>query len=287
MLPDGKITESTTDLGKAYRTQKSCETPSTSGDDHPKSHSNEFCSQYFGRESSLRIGFLFVDPTNYREACEHATHGASNPQQEACKIASIYASRCRQEFIPASIPKACTHCVVGKQKVDVGDEVSVKVPLKEADIVVVFDTALEKSLTVVTELMNELRKDLKTQGVPDVRVIAIGYNAKDRFDSLYTTKGKIDFRGKFETLKGTGVPEEENVVTGYHEVDEFVTELKKTSLQTKEDLSISPDARAFRRAFTYPFRATATKTILAVRSNGMSHSLNPVINIIWLINFIL
>jgi hypothetical protein len=276
MLPDGKITESTTDLGNAYKTQKACGAPATSGDAHPKSHSNEFCSQYFGRDSSLRLGFIFVNPTNYREACEHATHGAANAQHAACMIAKIYASRCRQEFIPIFIPKACSQCTVGAQKVDVGDEISIKVPQKSADVVVVFDTALEKGLTVVTEIMNELRRDLKTQGVTDLQVIALGYNANDRYCSLYTTKGKLDFKGKFETLRGSGVPEDETVLTGNNELDDFVLELKKTTQQNKEDLSLSPDARAFQKAFTYPFRPTASKVILAVRSNPMPYSINPV-----------
>lgn len=151
-----------------------------------------------------------------------------------------------------------------------------KIPQKEADVVVVFDTDLEKSLTVVTEVMNELRKELKSQGVSDLHVIAIGYSSMDRYYSFYTTKGKLDFRGKFETLKGTGILEEETILTGNTEIDEFVKELKKAKTQNKEDLSYSPDARAFRRALRYPFRPTATKTILAVRSNGIPYSLNPV-----------
>ncbi|KAG5666411.1 hypothetical protein PVAND_014440 [Polypedilum vanderplanki] len=275
ILPDGKITENTAELGNAYKTQKNCASVSKSGDSHPKSHSNDFCAEYFGRDSSLRLGFVFADPTNYREACEHATHGSKNPQVEACKIASIYASRLRQEFIPVSIPKACNQCILGAQKVDIGDEVSVKTPQKQADIVVVFDTAIGGGLTVVTEIMNEVRKELKTQGINDVQVIAIGYNANDRYSSIYTTKGKLDFKGKFESLKGTGIPEEETIKTGNKEVDEFVAELEKVEKVAKEDLSISPDARAFQKALSYPFRPTATKTIFAVRSNGIPYSINP------------
>jgi hypothetical protein len=276
VLPDGKITDNTAELGNAYKTQKACTAVSKSGDAHPKSHSNEFCAEYFGRDSSLRLGFVFVNPSNYREACEHAAHGSSNPQSEACKIASVYASRLRQEHIPVSIPKACSQCTVGAQKVDVGDEVSVKTPSKQADIVVVFDNAVGAALTSVTEIVNEVRKELKLQGITDVVVAAIGYNAEDRYSSLYTTKGKLDFRGKFETLKGTGIPEDEVVMTGNTELDNFVGELEKASRQTKEDLSISPDARAFQQALLWPFRPTATKTIFAVRSNGIPYSVNPV-----------
>ncbi len=139
-----------------------------------------------------------------------------------------------------------------------------------------FDTALEKGLTVVTEIVNELRKDLRAQGVSDVQVVAIGFSSKDRYFSIYTTKGKLDFKGKFESLRGSGVPEEETVVTGNSEIDDFVEELKRGRQQNMEDLSLSPDARAFQKALNYPFRATATKTILAVRGSGIPYSLNPV-----------
>lgn len=277
LLPDGKLTESTSDFGNAYKTQKACAAVTKSGDGHPKTHSNDFCAEYFGRDSSLRLGFVFVNPTNYREACEHATHAnAKTAQDEACKIAAVYASRCREEFIPVSVPKACVQCTIGGQKVDLGDEVSVKTPQKQADIVVVFDTAIGKDLSSVTEIITEVKKELKQQGITDVQVAAIGYSAEDRYASQYTTKGKLDFRGKFEAVKGTGIPEEETIVTGTKEVDDLVEEVNKINRQTKEDLSISPDARAFQKALSYPFRPTATKTIFAVRSNGIPYSVNPV-----------
>lgn len=274
-MPDGKIVDSTNDFGNAYKSQKSCAAVTKSMDGHQKSHTNEFCAEYFGRDSSVRLCSLFVDPTNYQEACEHATHGAANPQTEACKIVSVYASRCRKEMIPVTIPKGCNQCTVEPQKVDIGDEVSIKVPQKQADIIVVFDTAIEKDLTVATEIMNEVRRELKVQGITDVNVAAIGYHANDRYTSLYTTKGKLDFKGKFETLKGTGVPEDEVVKTRNVELDNVVSEVEKMNKQTKQDYNLSPDARAFRKALAYPFRPTATKTILAIRSDGIPYSINP------------
>jgi von Willebrand factor type D domain len=275
-LPDGKNTEDVAQFGNSYKTQKQCGAASVPAPDTSRSQSNEFCAQYFGRDSSLRIGFVFVNPTSYREACEAATSGAANAQQEACKIAAIYVSRLRQEFIPLSLPKACTHCTVGTQKVDVGDLVSVKVPQKEADIVVVFDTALGKELSLVTELVNEIRKELKPHGISDVHIVAIGYNSNDRYVSHYTTKGKFDYRGRFEAAKTSGVPEDDTIKTGNRELDDAVHEIEKSAKQTRSDLSRSPDARAFQRAIAYPFRATATKTIIAVRSDGIPYSLNPV-----------
>lgn len=276
LLPNGKITESTSELGNAYRTQKNCAATAESGDAHPKSHSNEFCSQYFGRDSSLRLCFIFVNPTNYREACEHATHGASEAQQSACNIATTYASRCRQEHIPVSIPKACSSCKVGSQPLDVGDNVAVKVPQKQADVVVVFDTNLGSHLTLVQEVVNEMRRELKNNGIADVNVAAIGFNAQDKYLYQYTTNGKLEFTGNFANLKSTGPKEDNALKTGQPELDAALNELEKTGKQTAQDLSLSADARAFKRAMKYPFRATATKTILAFRSDGIPYSPNPV-----------
>lgn len=276
LLPSGKITESTSELGNAYRTRQDCAAVTQSGDDHKKAVSNEFCSQFFGRDSSLRLGFLFVNPANYREACEHAVHGAPDAQKAACNIATTYASRCRQEFIPVSIPKACSSCSVGKKPLDVGDEVSVKVPQTAADVVVVFDTKLAGQLSVVQEVVSELKAELKKAGISDVQVAAIGYNTDDTYLYQFTSNGKLDFTGNFATVKSDG-PKHTNVLhTGQNEVDTVLNTLEKACKQAHEDLGLSADARAFQRAMKYPFRATATKTILAFRSDGIPYSTNPV-----------
>lgn len=276
LLPNGKITESTSELGNAFRTQQNCAAVTASGDEHPKSHSNEFCAEYFGRDSPLRLCYLFVRPSNFREACEHATHGAEKAQQEACTIASTYASRCRQEHIPVSIPKACSSCVVGGKPLGVGDTVAVKVPRRQADVVVVFDTALDKQQTVVQEIVNELKNELKANGIPDVQIAAIGYNSNDKYIYQYTSNGKIDFKGNFANLKSSGPKEDDSLKTGNADVDNALDAFCKANKQTREDLGLSPDARAFYEAMKYPWRPTATKTIIAFRSDGVPYSTNPV-----------
>lgn len=275
LLPSGKITESTSELGNAYRTRQDCAAVTESGDNHPKSHSNEHCAQHFGRDSSLRLCYLFVNPSNFREACEHSTHGSADAQNDACSIATTYASRCRQEHIPVSVPSACRTCSVGGKPLAVGDKVSIKVPQKQADIVVVFDTALGKDQTVVQDLLNEVRRELKTNGINDVQVAAIGYNENDKYFNQYTSSGKLDFKGNFANLKSYGPKEDDSLVTNT-EIDAVLKELEASKKVTRQDLQISPDARAFYEATKYPWRPTATKTIIAFRSNGIPYSPNPV-----------
>lgn len=275
MLPNGNIAESTTDLGNAYKTRQNCAQVTTSGDNHPKSHSNEFCSQYFGGDSSLRMCFIFVNPVNFREACEHATHGAADAQKAACNIAATYASRCRQEHLPVSIPKACSQCTVGTNKVDVGDEISVKVPQRQADVVVVFDIDLGDQLGMVQQVVQELRKELKNNGIPDVHIGAIGYGVDNKYVYQYTTNGKLDFKGNFANLKATGPKEEGVLVTGNGETDAAIRLIDQEEHRLLQDIGESADARAFKRAMRYPFRPTANKAILAIRSNGLPYSVNP------------
>lgn len=276
LLPSGKITESTSELGNAYRTRQDCAAVTKSGDDYKKAVSNEFCSQYFGRDSSLRMCLLFVNPSNYREACEHAVQGAPDAQKAACAIATTYASRCRQEFIPVSIPKACSSCSVANKPLDVGDEVSVKVPQKNADIVVVFDTKLGGQLSVVQEVVNELKSELKKAGVSDIHIGAIGYNTDDKYLYQYTSNGQLNFNGNFATVKSNGPKRDHSLHTGQNEVDAVLDILERGSKIAHEDLGLSADARAFQRAMKYPFRATASKAILAFRSDGIPYSANPV-----------
>lgn len=276
LLPNGKITEKTSEFGNAYRTRQDCAAVTESGDDHPKSHKNAICAEYFGRDSPLRLCFLFVNPSNFREACEHATHGVAEAQKEACNIATTYASRCRQEHIPVTIPNACNSCSVGGKPLDVEDEIAVKVPKKEADIVVVFDTALGKQQTVVQDLIAEVKKELKANGINDVKVAAIGYNLNDKYLYQYSTNGKLDFNGNFGNLKSSGPKEENTLVTGIQDVDAAFQKIEEANQQTREDLGLSSDARAFYEAMKYPWRPTATKTIIAFRSNGVPYSANPV-----------
>lgn len=284
LLPNGKIAESTSELGNAYRTKNSCEAVTTSGDNHPKSHTNKHCTQYFGHDSPMRVCFMFVNPSNYREACEHSTHGAADDHQSACAIASTYASRCRQEFIPVDIPKTCSSCKVGDNTVDVGDEVSVKVPKKQVDIVVAFDLKMEKQLTLVQEVVTELKNELKKQTIDDIHVYAIGFNADDKYLYRFTSNGKLEFTGDFTKLKVNGPKEDAPLKTGNSDVDTAFETLEATKSAAALDLGLSADARAFRASIDFPFRATASKVVLPFRSDGIPYSLNPVRNSLYIFN---
>ena len=82
-------------------------------------------------------------------------------QDAACNIALTYAKRCRFELIPVSLPAQCAKCQMGEQMLDVGDDVSLKTPQKQVDIVLVVDTELEAFEELVQTTTVELKKELK------------------------------------------------------------------------------------------------------------------------------
>lgn len=274
-LPNGKISQSSTDFANSYKVSKSCAAVADPG--HAKhDHSSPVCAKLFGSDSSLRYGYFFKDQTNYREACEHAVHGAANPEEAGCAIAFAYASACRLELIPVSVPDQCQTCSVGGKPVEVGDQFSVKSPQKAADVVFVVDTSVGTLLgELVQATINDLRKELKANGITDVKVAVLGFNRNQKYVSLFTSGGKLDYTGKLGQADLSGPENCKPLVTGNKDVDEFFKVLHDLSEKTAEDLGLTPDARAFVDALQYPFRATASKHIVLVHSDDTERFPNP------------
>lgn len=282
-LPNGKITDNFADFGNAYKSTKSCK--AVPFDDHAKhAHSNELCTNFFSSDSPLRFGFFFVDQTNYREACEHAVDTATDKLDAACNIAEMYASSCRKEMIPVNMPSECKKCA--SSNVQIGDAFSVKAPNKQADIVFVVDTELGSLLDdLVQNTITELRKELKNREVTDVQIVVIGYSKSAKFISRYTHNGKFDFTGKLSAIKHDAGPREFKALkTGHPKIDEILEKLHENHLKIKDDMGLGADARAFQAAMKYPFRASAGKAIIAIRSDSLENTQNPVSSDIKLIN---
>lgn len=279
LLPSNKVSENVAEFGNAYRSQPNCQ-PITIADDHAThEHSSEECAKLFADSSALRFCYFFVHPVKFRGVCENAVHEAADADKmdAACTVAQGYVSRCRMEHIPISMPSDCVKCRVDAQDTEIGDEFSVKVPQKQSDVVVVVDTALGPLMgDLVQGLITELRKNLADGDISDVRIAVIGYNKNHKYLYHFTSNGKLDFTGKLGTVKVDGPEEDKPLKTGNDALDEFFETVNNSTLKLKEDLGLSADAQAFRAAMEYPFRPTATKTILAVRSDQLTYSVNPV-----------
>lgn len=276
-LPSGKITENTAEFGNAYKssTKAAC-AQVAEVDHHSHAHSSEICGNFFSSDSSLRYCFFFVDKQNYREACEHAIDTAGdNKLDVACNIALMYASTCRREGIPVKAPSECRKCSVNGKDVAVGDSYSVKAPQKQADIVIVTDTSSPSLLTdLVQPVITDLRKELKSRDISDVKIAVIGYDKSQKYIKHFTSGGDLDYNGKLGTAKLDGPKNCQPLKTSFEPVNEFFEKLHTVFTKVHEDLSLSTDAQAFNAAANYPFRSTASKAIIAIRSDNLEHS-NP------------
>ncbi|XP_055539565.1 apolipophorins [Wyeomyia smithii] len=274
-LPNGKVAQSSTVFANAYKSTKSCGAVVDAGHTTHE-HSSPVCAKLFGSDSSLRYCYFFKDQSNFREACEHAVHDAKDADAAACNIAFAYASACRLELIPVNVPTQCQKCSVSGKDINVGDQFSVKSPQKQADVVLVVDTSLGTLLgELVQASINDLRKDLKSNGIADVHVVVIGYNRNQKYISLFTSGGSLDYTGKLGQADVSGPENAKPLVTGNQNVDEFFKTLHELGERTAEDLALTPDARAFLEALKYPFRSTASKSIVLIHSDDTEKMPNP------------
>lgn len=279
-LPNGKISDSLTQFANAYRLH-SC--PEVAIDEH-HSHADDTpsaeCENVFGPGSSLRYAKYILDSSKYVQACNHAVKSAANKQEAACKIAFGYAGYAYAQNVPVKMPDMCQKCEVddaGTQKsYQIGDQYQVNTG-KKADIVFVVDTAIEsKTLKeLVQHFIAELRHPLKKDY--DTKISVIGYKKGNRYFSHYTSDGRLDVE-KFHMIRKpeNEVQEEKLISFGCKYIDQALQSVYNVSQRVQDELSFLADGRAFREALSYPFRSNAHRTIIAIRSDVLQHSSNPV-----------
>lgn len=283
-LPSGKLSSNFADFGNAYKLTPSC--TDVPFEDHHHHSNSELCNQYFGGESSLALGYTFIKPQKYREACEHAVGGASSDTEKidaACNIALLYASTCRFQYIPVDAPAACGQCVVSNdKKYTIGESYKATAPEKKADIVIVVDTTLGPFLQeFVQPAIAQLRQELKIRDITDVHISVIGYNENRKYLSHYTLNGKLDINGK-TLFSETSEHLYHQIKSSNPTVNSLLNDFYNNLRNLKDDLHMSPDGKAFREAMEYPFRSTAAKAIIAIRSDSLQKSLNPVSILIYI-----
>lgn len=282
-LPNGKVSESLSQFANAYRLH-SC--PEVTIDEH-HSHADDTpsaeCENVFGPGSPLRFGKYILDPSKYIQACNHAVKNAANKQEAACRIAFGYAAYGHGQNIPLKMPDICQKCEVtddsgAHKSYEIGEGYKVNAG-KKADIVFVVDTALEsKSLKeLVQHFIAELRHPLKKEY--DTKISVLGYKKGNRYFSHYTSDGQLDVE-KFHLARKPEheVQEEKLISVGCKHLDPILQSLYNASIKVQDELSLLADGRAFREALTYPFRSNAHRTIIAIRSDVLQHSSNPVSN---------
>lgn len=101
VLPNGKIVTSESDFGNAYKASPNC--PLVKTVDHNHHTHTEQCNKYFGGESTLMLCYPFVNPDNFRTACDHGV-SAGVPRSEAAAVGS-YVAACHLRGINIPLPE--------------------------------------------------------------------------------------------------------------------------------------------------------------------------------------
>lgn len=286
LLPSNKVAENYATFTNAYRASaKLCAaTPPIAFVDRTDEHARgtDLCAATFGWDSPLRLCYLFVDPANYRDTCEHAVANAATAgtaqQEAACTVARAYARTCWMEQIQVTkVPDTCARCANGDRAV--GESYAAVSPQKQADIVIVVDTGVGPTLLgeFVQPIIGDLRRELKTRDIADVHVSVIGYSDELRYVNHLTTKGQLDFGGKLTAFKFDDAPKSvPPQPTGHEKLDKLLASGWQMVRTAERDLGVAADGRAFREAMAYPFRSTASNVIVAIRPDHLEFSGNPV-----------
>jgi len=265
--PNGAVVESDTEFGNAYKMTPSCAAVAPIPHKH---ETEEMCSQLFGSGSPLRLCYFMINHKNFKEACSHAVTSAKDKKDAACNIALLYASTCRLEHIPVMMPDTCSKCNVDNKEIPLADDFNVQLPQKQVDVVIVVDTATKSLSDLVQNTVDDVRKEFQARQITDVHVSIIGFNEYDKYISMFTTKGGLDYTGNFPNIQMNVPKIEAPVKTGNEKLDKFAENMFALSMQLRADLGLSTGSEAMRTALDYPFRPQASKVILAIKSEGFS-----------------
>lgn len=284
-LPNGHVTENESEFGNAYRLDSKCEAAKEV--DHHSHHRDSTCTEYFASSSSsLSSCFNYVNPSNYRTACDHAV-GAGTPQA-ACIISAAYYAACRAERVSISIPAACASCKIGKDNIAIDVAFSVKVPKKEADVIFVVEQEAKNEKIfkdLITPLIAEVKNELKGQGITDIHIGLIGFGEHMKWPQHYTTGGSINVDGEVKNMKFV---EGEPLLT-FKEVKEGDPEMKYKYAKQRLNVELGTFklTDAYEEAVSYPFRAGAAKAVVGVLASPCEKSPLPISVIIaYLVTFV-
>ena len=265
-IPSGKIVTSESEFGNSYKMTGSCAAVKTV--DHNVHHHNPSCNTIFGEDSSLRLCYPFVNPENYKIACDHGLAAGIADTEKA--IVRGYVSSCHAKFIPIYLPSKYTKCENGEQSFNIGESFSVKTPAKAADIVVIVDQMKSNEVVYkefIQPLLTQMIADLNAKGISDVDMHMVTYGGEFQdWPSHHTVGKKLTFKGRVPNLKFSEEPKEKKFASGCREFDEFLEVLRNANKEIKLISGQTAQQRAFIAAMRYPFRAHAAKSVIAVVS---------------------
>ncbi|XP_015121091.1 apolipophorins [Diachasma alloeum] len=262
-LPTNHITENESDFANAYRLNSAC-TIAPAIDHHETHARNPTCTSYFTDTSSMSSCFNYVNPMAFRQACDHAT--AAGTPRAACLISAAYYAACRKQGIAISIPTECGACKVGKDKnVAIGDNFSVKIPNKEADIVFFIEQNTKNDKIYhdfIVPLMAEVKNEFKHYGINDIHIGLIGYGEDMKWPQHYTTGGSANINGEVKNIKFS----EANSPITFKQAKEGDVKTRLNYAKQRIDVELGTFAitDAYEEAIRYPFRIGSAKAVVGI-----------------------
>ncbi|GJQ78075.1 hypothetical protein Trydic_g2417 [Trypoxylus dichotomus] len=263
----GTIVESEADFANSYKIQANC--PQVPTVDHHTHHHADSCTKLFTELSELTLCQPFVNPRNFRQACDHGV-AAGIPNTEA-SIARAYALACFSKFVPAFVPSQYLKCENSEKPYNLYETFSVKLPQKAADVVFAIDVNKDNEeiyKEFIQPLGNALTKDLADRGIKDVEfhVLTFGGAYPDSPSHVTTNQGKLVFKGKMPALTFSEPPDEDDVSFGHETLDFIYSMIDNYIKELLLALGFDPQSQAYLEAIDYPFRSNAVKAMVAVTS---------------------
>ncbi|XP_066261681.1 apolipophorins isoform X2 [Euwallacea similis] len=268
-VPNGKIVTAEAQFVNAYKLATSCADITIAKHDEVKE--NQSCNKLFSWESTLRLCYPFVPVENFKTAC--ALGLASNVKDTEQAIAKAYVAACQDRNIPVHVPDNLVQCTNGDKPYNVGDQFSVKLPGKSADIVIIVETTSGNQKLyekLGTLLVAEITADLRSKGVKDIEYHLITYGGQNQWPSHVTVNGKLTFTGKPPVLKFGEEPPSiyDTKVIPNPQIKEFAEELKTIVHDLGLATGLNLKTETYNDAYHYHYRANSLKSIIVLNEGS-------------------
>ncbi|CAB3232890.1 unnamed protein product [Arctia plantaginis] len=270
-MPNGRICDSESEFGNSYRLSRSCPQVQSPEHNHHQMHHMALppaCEQVFGGNSPLRPLSLFLDVAPFRQACIHACSGDSaEALQEACDLASGYAVLATTTLLPAVLPEVCVKCTDADKPRKIGDTYELKVPTKQADIIVAFETTIDNEQNfknIVVPIVSDVINGLKSKRINDIKVYLVGITSKYPYPIVYDTDPKLknakvqfDDKSRYNRISN-------KIDYGQDPILKGIAFAAKLYEDLTIELGLTNDAVAYSSIFDLPLRAGAVKHTINV-----------------------
>ncbi|XP_074643894.1 uncharacterized protein LOC141900764 [Tubulanus polymorphus] len=221
-------------------------------DAQPAAEQSAICDQLFAdRNSHFRPCYSMVNPGNYHRMCMKDISnifGEYDVQKKACDVARLYQSECASQGVELALPKTCETCATGDKRLKNGEASQID-SIHSADVVFVIEEKQcnKAASRRLPHLVSQLDSALSAKGLRNNRFGLVGFGGKDIHDQpqRHTLMNQI-----------------------MNDATKFRRAVSALTFVNGENNNVFA---AIREAAKYPFRAGASKIIIAMPCESHSH----------------